>query len=71
MAQGSRGNNPPPYKVPRGLIGLTDKELETFYREMTRAVYLMWENQSGNTSKNTPASSDEFSRMYALMLSTH
>ena len=46
----THSTQPPPYKVPRGLQGLTDKELETFYREMTRAVYLMWENQSGSTN---------------------
>jgi|TARA_R110000796_G_scaffold29536_1_gene79718 hypothetical protein len=63
----THSTQPPPYKVPRGLQGLTDKELETFYREMTRAVYLMWENQSGSTNKNTPAPSDEFSRRYALI----
>jgi len=62
------GIQPPPIRIPKAFLQGLKPEVRDYFQKQQVALYLLWQNQSGNQVARTPTKADEFTRRWSLLI---
>jgi len=62
------GIQPPPIRIPKAFLDGLKPDAKDYFIKQQIALYLLWQNQSGNQASRTPTHADEFTIFYNFLI---